>query len=212
LFIDWKEWSNNDFYIAEEVTIKGQHNKRPDIVLYINGIAVAVLELKRSTISVSEGIRQNLDSQMNIFIKNFFATNQLVMAGNEVKASIPKNLYMSIVKIQGNLNLDFKEACEVIAKQSDPKQKEFEKAVNLEADRRFKSGLMTQLNKAKKTISEKKYREGFIDGGIEKKMEYTVPCNVCLEDMVLSENMWEDAKEYLKSKRWGHAKCHEKNN
>jgi type I restriction enzyme R subunit len=67
------------------VTVKGQHNKRPDIVLYINGIAVAVLELKRSTISVSQGIRQNLDNQKQLFIKQFFATIQLVMAGNDTE-------------------------------------------------------------------------------------------------------------------------------
>src|SRR4030042_1906556 len=84
-FIDWKNPKKNDFYIAEEVTVQGQHDKRPDIVLYINGIAVAVLELKRSTISVSEGIRQNLDNQKEIFIKQFFATIQLVMAGNDTE-------------------------------------------------------------------------------------------------------------------------------
>jgi type I restriction enzyme R subunit len=83
--IDWKNHKNDDFYIAEEVTVQGQHNKRPDVVLYINGIAVAVLELKRSIISVSEGIRQNLDNQKEIFIKQFFATIQLVMAGNDTE-------------------------------------------------------------------------------------------------------------------------------
>jgi type I restriction enzyme R subunit len=82
--IDWKT-KNNDFYVAEEVTVQGQHNKRPDVVLYINGIAVAVLELKRSTISVSEGIRQNLDNQKEIFIKQFFSTIQIVMAGNDTE-------------------------------------------------------------------------------------------------------------------------------
>jgi len=81
--IDWENPQKNHFYIAEEVTIKGQHDKRPDIVLYLNGIAVAVLELKRSIISVSEGIRQNLDNQKKVFIGNFFTTNQLVMAGND---------------------------------------------------------------------------------------------------------------------------------
>ena len=83
--IDWKEPLNNDFAIAEEVTIKGEHTKRPDIVLYINGIAVGVLELKRSTVSVSEGIRQNLDNQKHIFIRHFFTTIQYVMAGNDTE-------------------------------------------------------------------------------------------------------------------------------
>src|SRR5437762_9685238 len=44
------------------------------IVLYVNGIALCVLELKRSTVSVSEGIRQNLDNQKKIFIQHFFTT------------------------------------------------------------------------------------------------------------------------------------------
>jgi type I restriction enzyme R subunit len=83
--IDWKKPKNNDFYIAEEVTVLGKHNKRPDIVLYVNGIAVAVLELKRSIVSVSEGIRQNLDNQKELFIRQFFATIQLVMAGNDTE-------------------------------------------------------------------------------------------------------------------------------
>ena len=81
--IDWKNPKNNHFYIAEEVTIKGQHTKRPDIVLYVNGIALVVLELKRSSVSVEQGIRQNLDNQKSEFIKNFFATIQLVMAGSD---------------------------------------------------------------------------------------------------------------------------------
>jgi type I restriction enzyme R subunit len=81
--IDWKSPFNNDFAIAEEVTVSGVHNKRPDIVLYINGIALGVIELKRSTVSISEGIRQNLDNQKHIFIKSFFSTMQFVMAGSD---------------------------------------------------------------------------------------------------------------------------------
>ncbi len=81
--INWKNPFNNDFAIAEEVTIKGVHNKRPDIVIYVNGIALGVIELKRSTVSISEGIRQNLDNQKHIFIKPFFSTLQYVMAGSD---------------------------------------------------------------------------------------------------------------------------------
>jgi type I restriction enzyme, R subunit len=81
--IDWKNPLSNDFAIAEEVTIKGIHNKRPDIVIYINGIALGVIELKRSTVSISEGIRQNLDNQKHIFIKPFFSTLQFIMAGSD---------------------------------------------------------------------------------------------------------------------------------
>mgnify|MGYP006281433631 FL=1 len=83
--INWNEPHNNDFSIAEEVTVEGKNNKRPDLVLYVNGIAIGIIELKRSIVSVSEGIRQNLDSQKEIFIKQFFSTIQLVMAGNETE-------------------------------------------------------------------------------------------------------------------------------
>src|SRR5690606_5705295 len=73
------------FAVAEEVTVLGENTKRPDVVLYVNGIALGVLELKRSVVSVSEGIRQNLDNQQNLFIKPFFATVQLVIAGNDTQ-------------------------------------------------------------------------------------------------------------------------------
>jgi type I restriction enzyme, R subunit len=83
--VDWQHPENNDFAIAEEVTIKGEIKKRPDIVLYVNGIALGVIELKRSSVSVSEGIRQNLDNQKKDFIRNFFTTMQMVMAGNDTQ-------------------------------------------------------------------------------------------------------------------------------
>lgn len=84
-YINWAEPEKNDFAIAEEVTILGNKEKRPDIVLYINGIAIGVLELKRSTVSISEGIRQNIVNQQSEFIQPFFSTIQLVMAGNDTE-------------------------------------------------------------------------------------------------------------------------------
>ncbi len=84
-FIDWDNPQNNHFAIAEEVTVRGAKTKRPDIVLYINGIALGVIELKRSTVSVSQGIRQNIGNQSDKYIKNFFATMQIVMAGNDTE-------------------------------------------------------------------------------------------------------------------------------
>ncbi len=89
--IDWENPANNHFAIAEEVTVKGAdlanaakaNTKRPDVVLYVNGIALGVLELKRSTVSVANGIRQNLDNQKKEFIQPFFSTMQWIMAGND---------------------------------------------------------------------------------------------------------------------------------
>ena len=83
--IDWENPEANDFAIAEEVTVKGEHKKRPDLVLYVNGIALGVIELKRSSVSVTKGIQQNLDNQKKDFIRNFFSTIQLVMAGNDTQ-------------------------------------------------------------------------------------------------------------------------------
>ena len=83
--IDWSSPAANDFAVAREVTVTGENARRPDLVLYVNGIALGVLELKRSTVSVSEGIRQNLDSQKKEFIRPFYATVQLVMAGNDTE-------------------------------------------------------------------------------------------------------------------------------
>ena len=87
--IDWEHPEKNHFGVAEEVTIPAAdaaaYGKRPDVVLYVNGLALGVLELKRSTASVSEGIRQNLDNQKRIFIEPFFSTMQLVMAGNDTE-------------------------------------------------------------------------------------------------------------------------------
>ena len=83
--VAWDDVEANDFALAEEVTVKGNNTKRPDVVLYLNGLAVAVLELKRSKVSVHEGIRQNLDNQTATFIQDFFGTVQLVMAGNDTE-------------------------------------------------------------------------------------------------------------------------------
>jgi type I restriction enzyme, R subunit len=81
--IDWERPERNDFALAEEVTLKGGHQRRPDIVLYLNGLAIGVLELKRSSVDVADGVRQLITNQEEIFNKGFFATVQLVLAGSD---------------------------------------------------------------------------------------------------------------------------------
>ena len=85
--VNWDRPDNNDFAIAEEVTLKGGgmsgHERRPDIVLYLNGIAVGMLELKNSRVGLGEGIRQCLSNQRPEFNDWFFSTVQLVLAGND---------------------------------------------------------------------------------------------------------------------------------
>lgn len=81
--IDWASPEKNDFAIAEEVTLTGGHERRPDLVLYVNGIAIGVIELKNSRVSIGDGIRQNLSNQQPEFNEWFFTTIQFVFAGND---------------------------------------------------------------------------------------------------------------------------------
>lgn len=82
--IDWERPENNDFSLAEEVTLHREgYERRPDLVLYINGIAVGVIELKRSSVDVGDGVRQLITNQEEIFNQDFFATVQLVFAGSD---------------------------------------------------------------------------------------------------------------------------------
>ena len=81
--IDWDHPEKNDFALAEEVTLKGGYERRPDIVLYLNGLAVAVIELKRSSVELADGVRQLITNQEEIFNKGFFSTMQLVLAGSD---------------------------------------------------------------------------------------------------------------------------------
>lgn len=75
----------NNFAIAEEVSyideLTGKHS-RPDLVVYINGIALCVIELKRSTVSLEEGIKQNLSNEIDL-IPSFFTTTQFTVAASD---------------------------------------------------------------------------------------------------------------------------------
>ena len=81
--INWEHPKENEFAIAEEVTLRGNHERRPDLVLYVNGIAFGVIELKNSRVSIGDGIRQLLSNQQPEFNEWFFSTVQIVFAGND---------------------------------------------------------------------------------------------------------------------------------
>ncbi|MGF0040290.1 type I restriction endonuclease subunit R [Peptoniphilaceae bacterium SGI.131] len=86
--IDWENIGNNDFAVAQEVSVlcfDNKRHKRPDVVIYVNGIALGVFELKRSSVSIGEGIRQNLTNQKYENIARFFNTIQFTFAGNEAE-------------------------------------------------------------------------------------------------------------------------------
>ena len=81
--VDWGHPEKNDFALAEEVTLKGGFERRPDIVLYLNGLAIGVIELKRSSVEIGDGVRQLITNQEEIFNKEFFSTAQLLLAGSD---------------------------------------------------------------------------------------------------------------------------------
>lgn len=106
--IDWANPEANHFAVAEEVTVLGEHTKRPDVVLYVNGLALGTIELKRSKVSVTEGIRQTIGNQKPQFIRPFFSTVQLVFAGNDVEG-----LRYGVIDTPEKYWLEWKEPSEV---------------------------------------------------------------------------------------------------
>ena len=88
--INWANPAANDFAIAEEVTLRGGHERRPDLVLYVNGIAVGVIELKNSRVTIGDGIRQLLSNQRPEFNAGFFSTVQIVLAGMTVPHGVAR--------------------------------------------------------------------------------------------------------------------------
>lgn len=81
--IDWKQTGNNHFSLAEEVTLRGGRERRIDIVLFVNGIALGTLELKNSRTDVGIAIRQSISNQSPEYNASFFSTVQFVFAGND---------------------------------------------------------------------------------------------------------------------------------
>lgn len=104
--IDWKDVESNQFGVAEEVTVQGKHSKRPDIVIYVNGIALGIIELKRSKVGVEQGIRQNLDNQKDEFIPKFFTTIQFLLAGNDTQG-----MRYGTIETPEKYYLNWKEEC-----------------------------------------------------------------------------------------------------
>ena len=102
--INWDKPFQNDFAIAEEVTLHDNYDRRPDLVLYVNGIAVGVLELKNSRISIGDGIRQNISNQQTQFNEWFFSTVQFIFAGND-----SEGLQFGTIKTEEKYFLKWKE-------------------------------------------------------------------------------------------------------
>lgn len=85
-YIDWDNPQNNVFHVTEEFAVDSrdrQHNARPDIVLFINGIPFAVIECKAPHISVEEAVGQMIRNQQAAYIPQLFKFAQLVVATNK---------------------------------------------------------------------------------------------------------------------------------
>ena len=137
------------------------------------------------------------------------------MGSKPEKIAIPRSLKMAVIRIQGDQDLDWDEACQHLAALSEPNSKKFKQAVSREANRRYKSRHLSELNKAKKSYVDMGYQDGFLMGthagyneGI-KDWRISYPCSICGEliPLKLGEKSTEDAIEYLKSKGWAHSAC-----
>lgn len=85
-YIDWEKPYNNDFRVVDEFTVEredGQGTVRPDIVLFVNGIPLAVIECKKASISIEQGISQMLRNQGRDYIPQLFKFIQIVMSTNK---------------------------------------------------------------------------------------------------------------------------------
>ena len=87
-FIDFENLQNNDFYVTEEFEVsranqgEAQKHRRPDLVLFINGIPIVVIELKKSSVSLENGIKQLEKEQGKDEIAHLFKYIQLTIAAN----------------------------------------------------------------------------------------------------------------------------------
>ena len=100
-FIDWEKPYNNIFHVVEEFRVEredGQGTVRPDIVLFVNGIPFGVIECKKSSISVAQGIEQMIRNQFKEYVPHLFKYIQIVMATNKNETKYatcytPKNFW-----------------------------------------------------------------------------------------------------------------------
>jgi len=135
-----------------------------------------------------------------------------------IRKSIPWELHMAIVRLQGAEELEYDEACLRAAALIQDGGEKYDKAVKIEASRMYKSRFLGEQNKARHTWYQNGYNKGFEDGrrngyykGVEEN-QIKYPCSRCGGDMFLRPDN-EDTKaaiEFLKSKGWGHSGCHRK--
>lgn len=87
-YIDFEHPENNAFHITQEFVVTRPNGKeaKPDIVLFINGIPIAVIECKSTIQPIEQGISQMLRNQKTQYIPQLFKFVQIVMAVNKNEA------------------------------------------------------------------------------------------------------------------------------
>lgn len=87
-YIDFKNFEKNKFHITEEFIVnrttqsEKEKTRRPDLVLFINGIPLGVIELKSNLVDIKEGISQMIRNQAKTEIPHLFQYSQILMSGN----------------------------------------------------------------------------------------------------------------------------------
>ncbi len=84
-YIDWENIENNKFQVTAEFPViraEGDDTRRPDIVLFVNGIPLSVIECKRPDLKdpVREAVSQQINNQREAEIPRLFVFAQLLMA------------------------------------------------------------------------------------------------------------------------------------
>jgi type I restriction enzyme R subunit len=84
-YIDWKNIGNNVFHVSEEFSVMRSTSKehyRPDLVLFINGIPLCIIECKRPDMKepLKQAISQHLRNQQEDGIRSLYVYSQLILS------------------------------------------------------------------------------------------------------------------------------------
>ena len=81
-FINWQDPEKNVYHVVAEFEIEEDQNRRPDIVLFVNGIPFAVIECKKASVPVDEAVYQMIRNQKFAQTPKFFLFPQILIATN----------------------------------------------------------------------------------------------------------------------------------
>jgi hypothetical protein len=128
-----------------------------------------------------------------------------------VRAEIPRDLYLALIRIQASEGLDWEGTCLKAAQLLNLNSEEFKRLVRVEAQRLYKQRFMSELNKAKETVRSNAWEAGG-EWVRENEDNFHVPCSICGKPMQFSslDKNWESEIKptlYQAFKNWRHTKC-----